>query len=170
MSEATTTRSGTGRARTSHDRTERHARLGGVRGQVSDRRSGLRTSPPTRPAGCGCSGSRRAGLTGAEVAMLRFRLLHIPGRLVRHARDKLLLIPADWPWASAFTTCWRPLAGLPDPGRSAANSSRQPRKERYTTGPGGWNSALPRRHATAHHLTRRYTAGTPRAESGACEL
>ena len=55
-------------------------------------------------------------LAGAEIATLRFRLLHIPGRLVHHARDKLLRIPADWPWASAFTTCWRRLATLPDPG------------------------------------------------------
>ena len=55
-------------------------------------------------------------LAGAEVATLRFRLLHIPGRLVHHARDAILRIPADWPWASAFTTCWRRLTALPDPG------------------------------------------------------
>jgi hypothetical protein len=55
-------------------------------------------------------------LADAEVATLRFRLLHIPGRLVRHARDAILRIPADWPWTEAFTTCWDHLTTLPDPG------------------------------------------------------
>jgi hypothetical protein len=55
-------------------------------------------------------------LADAEVHTLRFRLWHLPGRLVRHARDAILRIPADWPWATAFTTCWDRLAALPNPG------------------------------------------------------
>ena len=55
-------------------------------------------------------------LADAEVHTLRFRLWHLPGRLVHHARDAILRIPADWPWASAFTTCWDRLAALPHPG------------------------------------------------------
>jgi hypothetical protein len=55
-------------------------------------------------------------LADAEVDTLRLRLWHLPGRLVRHARDTILRIPADWPWAEAFTTCWRRLAALPNPG------------------------------------------------------
>jgi hypothetical protein len=55
-------------------------------------------------------------LADAEPDTLRFRLWHLPARLVRHSRDKILKIPADWPWATAFTTCWNRLAALPDPG------------------------------------------------------
>jgi hypothetical protein len=55
-------------------------------------------------------------LADAEPDTLRFRLWHLPARLVHHARDKVLKIPADWPWATAFTTCWNRLAALPDPG------------------------------------------------------
>jgi hypothetical protein len=36
-------------------------------------------------------------LASAGIATLRFRLLHIPGRLVHHARDAILHIPTDWP-------------------------------------------------------------------------
>lgn len=52
----------------------------------------------------------------AEPDTLRFRLWHLPARLVSHARKRILKIPADWPWAETFTTCWRRLAALPDPG------------------------------------------------------
>jgi len=55
-------------------------------------------------------------LADAEPDTLRFRLLHIPARLVHHARDKILRIPADWPWAKAFTSCWSRVTALPDPG------------------------------------------------------
>lgn len=52
----------------------------------------------------------------AEPDTLRFRLLLIPARLVHHARNKILRIPADWPWAKAFTSCWSRVTALPDPG------------------------------------------------------
>jgi hypothetical protein len=55
-------------------------------------------------------------LADAEVDTLRFRLWHIPARLATHARDRILRIPADWPWARAFQTCWTRLTALPAPG------------------------------------------------------
>ena len=39
-------------------------------------------------------------LANAEVDTLRFRLWHIP---------------ANWPWARAFQTCWTRLTALPAP-------------------------------------------------------
>lgn len=56
------------------------------------------------------------GLALAEPEALRYRLWHMPARLVSHARRKILRIPADWPWADAFTTCWRRLMSLPRAG------------------------------------------------------
>jgi hypothetical protein len=55
------------------------------------------------------------GLSDAEPDTLRYRLLHLPARLVRHARKRILKISATWPWKEAFTTCWRRLCALPAP-------------------------------------------------------
>jgi hypothetical protein len=56
------------------------------------------------------------GLRDAEPDTLRYRLWHIPARLVRHARKKILKISPDWPWRQAFITCWERLCALPAPG------------------------------------------------------
>ena len=56
------------------------------------------------------------GLKNAEPNTLRYRLLALPARLVRHARKRILKISATWPWKEAFTTCWRRLCALPAPG------------------------------------------------------
>ena len=55
-------------------------------------------------------------LTKAEPEALRATLLHIPARIVAHARRRILKIEATWPWAKAFQTCWQRLSALPDPG------------------------------------------------------
>lgn len=55
------------------------------------------------------------GLSGAEPDTLRYRLWHIPARLVRHARKRILKISPDWPWKDAFLTCWQRLCALPPP-------------------------------------------------------
>ncbi|HUY47753.1 MAG TPA: IS1380 family transposase [Streptosporangiaceae bacterium] len=57
----------------------------------------------------------RDGLKDAEPETLRYRLLHLPARLVRHARKRVLKISATWPWKEAFTTCWQRLCALPAP-------------------------------------------------------
>ena len=55
-------------------------------------------------------------LRDAEPDTLRYRLWHIPARLVRHARKRILKISPDWPWKDAFITCWNRLCALPAPG------------------------------------------------------
>lgn len=52
-------------------------------------------------------------LAHAEPDTLRYRLLHLPGKLATHARRRVLSIPETWPWADAFTLCWQRLTLLP---------------------------------------------------------
>jgi Transposase DDE domain group 1 len=54
------------------------------------------------------------GASGPVVAKtLRRRLLTLPGRLTRSARRRYLHLPADWPWAQAFTRALTRLRALP---------------------------------------------------------
>ncbi len=48
-----------------------------------------------------------------EPKRLRYRLLHVAGRLTRHARQLTLHLPADWPWAAAIAKAFKRLAALP---------------------------------------------------------
>ena len=48
-----------------------------------------------------------------EPKRLRYRLLHVAGRLTRHARRLTLHLPADWPWAAAIARAFKRLAALP---------------------------------------------------------
>jgi hypothetical protein len=54
-------------------------------------------------------------LRDAEPDTLRYRIWHLPARLVRHARKRILKISPDWPWKDAFLTCWQRLCSLPAP-------------------------------------------------------
>jgi hypothetical protein len=54
-------------------------------------------------------------LQDAEPDTLRYRLLSLPARLVRHARARVLKISRTWPWKEAFLTCWQRLCALPAP-------------------------------------------------------
>src|SRR5690348_9072719 len=54
-------------------------------------------------------------LKDAEPDTLRYRLLSLPARLVRHARARVLKISRTWPWKDAFLACWRRLCALPAP-------------------------------------------------------
>ena len=54
-------------------------------------------------------------LSDAEPDTLRYRIWHLPARLVRHARKRTLKISPDWPWKEAFLTCWQRLCELPAP-------------------------------------------------------
>jgi Transposase DDE domain group 1 len=54
-------------------------------------------------------------LKDAEPDTLRYRIWHIPARLTRHARQRILKISPDWPWAGPFLTCWQRLCALPAP-------------------------------------------------------
>jgi hypothetical protein len=54
-------------------------------------------------------------LRDADPGTLRYRIWHIPARLVRHARKRILKISPDWPWKDAFLTCWQRFCALPAP-------------------------------------------------------
>jgi|ERR1022692_1823980 hypothetical protein len=54
-------------------------------------------------------------LKDAEPDTLRYRLLSLPARLVRHARARVLKISRTWPWKQAFLACWQRLCALPEP-------------------------------------------------------
>ena len=54
-------------------------------------------------------------LREADPDTLRYRVWHIPARLARHARERILKISPDWPWKDAFLTCWQRLCALPAP-------------------------------------------------------
>ena len=54
-------------------------------------------------------------LKDAEPDTLRYRLLSLPARLVRHARARVLKISRSWPWKEAFLACWQRLCALPAP-------------------------------------------------------
>jgi hypothetical protein len=54
-------------------------------------------------------------LRDANPETLRYRIWHLPARLARHARERILKISPDWPWTEAFLTCWQRLCTLPAP-------------------------------------------------------
>jgi hypothetical protein len=56
-------------------------------------------------------------LARAEPKRLRHRLLHTAGRLVFHARQAILQLPARWPWASALASAFVRLQALPAASR-----------------------------------------------------
>jgi hypothetical protein len=56
-----------------------------------------------------------ADLRDADPDTLPYRIWYLPGRLASHARQRILKISPDWPWADAFLTCWRRLCALPGP-------------------------------------------------------
>ncbi|MBA3305645.1 MAG: IS1380 family transposase [Thermoleophilaceae bacterium] len=47
-----------------------------------------------------------------EPKRLRYRLLHVAGRLTRHARQLTLHLPAEWPWAGAIAQAFKRLPAL----------------------------------------------------------
>jgi hypothetical protein len=55
------------------------------------------------------------GLRDADPDTFRYRIWHIPARLARHARQRILKISPDWPWKQPFLTCWQRLCALPAP-------------------------------------------------------
>ena len=54
-------------------------------------------------------------LRDANPDTLRYRIWHLPARLARHARQRVLALSPDWPWTDAFLACWHRLRALPAP-------------------------------------------------------
>lgn len=55
-------------------------------------------------------------LARAEPKQLRYRLLHVAGRITRSGRRVRLHLPADWPWARALAGAFGRLGALAAPG------------------------------------------------------
>jgi Transposase DDE domain group 1 len=58
-----------------------------------------------------------ADLAACEPKRLRYRLLHVAGRLAVHARQAILHLDRDWPWANELSAAFPRLAALPPPTR-----------------------------------------------------
>jgi hypothetical protein len=56
-------------------------------------------------------------LARCEPKRLRYRLLHAAGRLALHARQAILHLDRDWPWARELAAAFARLAALPPPTR-----------------------------------------------------
>ena len=54
-------------------------------------------------------------LRDAAPKLLRYRLLHLPGRLTRGQRKRWLHLRADWPWTTDLISVWRAVKALPAP-------------------------------------------------------
>jgi Transposase DDE domain group 1 len=54
-------------------------------------------------------------LARCEPKRLRYRLLHVAGRLTRHARRLRLHLPRDWAWAEELLAAFQRLHALPQP-------------------------------------------------------
>lgn len=52
------------------------------------------------------------GLAKAEPKTLRYRLLHVAGRIIRRSRRVVLRLPVHWPWAAELATAYRRVALL----------------------------------------------------------
>ncbi len=51
----------------------------------------------------------------AEPQQLRYKLLHTPARIIRHARTIRLDIQHNWPWADQLVAAFNRLRALPVP-------------------------------------------------------
>ena len=49
----------------------------------------------------------------AEPKTLRYRLLHVAARVVRHARRTILRLQRSWPWAVELARAFARLRALP---------------------------------------------------------
>jgi hypothetical protein len=56
-------------------------------------------------------------LAASEPQRLRYKLLHIAGRLTFHARQAILHLDRHWPWANQLAAAFARLTALPPPTR-----------------------------------------------------
>ena len=54
-------------------------------------------------------------LRDAAPKLLRFRFLHVPGRLTRGQRKRWLHLRRDWPWTPGIIAAWNAVRALPAP-------------------------------------------------------
>ncbi len=70
---------------------------------------------PAARADEGATGVLLGELARCEPTRLRYRLLHVAGRLTRHARRLRLHLPRGWPWGTALRLAFERLQALPAP-------------------------------------------------------
>jgi hypothetical protein len=63
-------------------------------------------------------------LARAEPKRLRYRLLHVAGRVTRSGRRVRLQLPRRWPWAADLLAAFSRLRALATPGSAARRSAR----------------------------------------------
>ena len=109
-----------------------------------------------------------------EPKRLRYRLLHVAGRLTRHARRLTLHLPADWPWAAAIAKALNASPRCPPdhpalsttppstPARAGTTRRAAPHREPAIAGAGhpGQRSPRPANHAHSPK-TRRHRPAHP---------
>jgi hypothetical protein len=82
-------------------------------GQRAPERSAA-AKPPTQDLTCWTQALLLDGdLALAEPKTLRYRLLHVAARLVRHARRRILRLQRSWPWAAELAQAFTRLRALP---------------------------------------------------------
>lgn len=54
-------------------------------------------------------------LAKAEPKALRYRMLHVPARLVRSSRRRRIKIPETWPWVADIVAVFARIAAIPQP-------------------------------------------------------
>ena len=54
-------------------------------------------------------------LAKAEPKALRYRLLHVPARLVHGGRRRRLRLPKTWPWVEHLVAAFARIAAIPPP-------------------------------------------------------
>nr|WP_277605893.1 IS1380 family transposase [Glycomyces sp. L485] len=50
-----------------------------------------------------------------EIKRLRYRILHVPGRITRTGRQVFLHLPRSWPWIESLRTAWARITAIPIP-------------------------------------------------------
>lgn len=70
---------------------------------------------PAARAHADATGRLLGELARCEPKRLRYRLLHVAGRITRHARRLRLHLPRGWPWGKALRVAFERLQALPAP-------------------------------------------------------
>lgn len=73
-----------------------------------------RSSPPSPSTATSPSPNRKA---------VRYRLLHVAGRITSHARRTVLAVDRTWPWADALLVAFARIRALPGPRRLTGTRS-----------------------------------------------
>lgn len=104
-------------------------------------------------------------LARAEPKRLRYRLLHVAGRITRSGRRVRLHLPARWPWAGALVGAFARLRALPaprvaarGPARGRGSAPRSPRAARARAPAAATGAGRAWRHhraRDAHHARQR---------------